>query len=54
MVWSDDPGRVNERKGYGVVNRLYCYAVVRGIDGVHPGSNCGLSQQLSPLTLGLI
>ena len=46
MVWSDNPGQVNGRKGYGVVNRLYRSAVIRGIDGVHRGSNCDCSQQL--------
>ena len=40
MVWGDNSGRVNGRKGYGVVNRLYCFAVIRGTDGVYPGSNC--------------
>ena len=54
MVWSDDPGMVNGRKGYGAVNRLYCSAIIRGTDGVLAGSNCGCSQQLFPLTLGLI
>ena len=54
MVWSDDPGRVNGRKGYRAVNQLYCSAVIWGTDGVNPGSNCGCSQQLFPLTLGLV
>ena len=54
MVWSDIPGRVNGRKGYGVVNRLYHFAVIQGTDGVHPGSNCGCLQHLFPLTIGLI
>ena len=54
MVWSDDNGRVNGRKGYGAVNRLHCFAVIWGTDGVHPGSNYGCLQQLFPLTLRLI
>ena len=54
MVWSDDPRRVYGRKGYGAVKQSYCSATVQGTDGVHPGSNCGHSQQLFPLTLGLI
>ena len=54
MVWSENPGQVNGGKGYGVVNRLYCSAIIRGTDGVHPGSSCGCSQQLFPLTIGLI
>ena len=54
MVWSDDPEWVNGRKGYGAINRLYCFVVIRGIDGVHPGSNCGCSNELFPLMLGLI
>ena len=54
MMWSDDPIWVNKRKEYGAVKRRYCSALVRGTDGVHPGSSCGCSQQLFPLTLGLI
>ena len=54
MVWSDNPGRVNGRKGYGAVNRLYRYVVIQGTDGVHPDSNYGRSQQLFPLTIRLI
>ena len=54
MVWGDNPGWVNRRKGYGAVNRLYCFVVIRGTYGVHPSSNCGCSQQHFPLTTGLI
>ena len=54
MVWGDNPRRVNGRKGYGAVNRPYCFAVIRGTYGVHPGSNCGYSQQLFPLTTELV
>ena len=54
MVWSDNPGRVNERKGYGAVNWLYRFAIIRGTDSVHPGSNRGCSQQLFPLAIGLV
>ena len=35
MVWGDNPGQVNRMKGYRVVNRLYCFAVIRGTDGIH-------------------
>ena len=54
MVWGENLGRVNGRKGYEAVNRLYCFAVIRGTDGVHSGSNCGCSQQLFPLTTRLV
>ena len=54
MVWGDNPGWVNGRKGYGAVNWLYCFAVIRGTDGVHSGSNYGCSQQLFPLTTRLV
>ena len=54
MVWCDNPKRVNGRKGYGAVNRLYCFAVIHGTDGAHPGSNCGCSQQLFPLATELV
>ena len=54
MVWSDNPKRVHGRKGYGAVNRMYCFAVIWGTDGVYPSLNCGCSQQLFPLTNGLI
>ena len=49
MVWGDNPGQVNRRKGYGAVNWLYCCAVIRGTDGVYPGSNYGYSHKLFPL-----
>ena len=54
MVCGDNPGRVDVRKGYGAINRLYRFAVIQGTDGVHQGSNGGCSQQLFPLTTGLI
>ena len=54
MVWGDNPGRVNGRKGYGAVNRLYCFVVIRGTDGVHSGSNCGCLWQFFSLKIGLI
>ena len=54
MVWSDNPGRVNGRKGNGAVNWLYRSAVIRGTNGVNLGSNRGCSEQLFPLTIGLV
>ena len=54
MMWGDDPGRVNGRKGYGAVNRLYYCTAVRGTDGVYPGSDCGNSEHLSSLPLRLV
>ena len=50
----DNPERVNGRKGYGAVNRLYCFAVIHGTDGILPSSNYGCSQQLLPLMTGLV
>ena len=41
-------------KGYGAVNRLYCFAIIWSTDGFHPGSNCGCSQQLFPLMTELV
>ena len=41
-------------EGYGAVNRLYCFAIIWGTDGFHPGSNCGCSQQLFPLMTELV
>ena len=54
MVRGDNPRQVNGRKGYGALNRLHCFAVIQGTDGVHLGSNCGYSQQYFPLTNGLV
>ena len=54
MVWGDNPGRVNERKGYGAINRLCCFVVIWGTDGVHSGSNYGCLWQFLSLTIGLI
>ena len=54
MVWGDNLRRVNGGKGYGAVNRLYCFVIIRGTDGVHSGPNCGCLQQLFPLTTGLV
>ena len=50
----DGLGRVNRGKGYGAVNRLNCFATVWDIDGIHPSSGCGCSQEPSFLALGLI
>ena len=54
MVWGDNPGQLNVRKGYGAFNRLYYFVVIQGTDGVHPGSNCGCLQQLFPLMTRLV
>ena len=37
VMRGDDPGRVDRGKGYRVVNRLNCYDVLSGADGIHPG-----------------
>ena len=50
----DDPSRVYRRKGYGVVNRLNCYAALRGTDGVYPGSDRGCAEHFSPSPFGLV
>ena len=54
MVWSDNLGRVNGRKGYGAVNRLHCFVVIRGTDGVYLSLNCSCSKQLFPLRTRLV
>ena len=54
MVWSNDPGRVNGGKGYGVVDRLDCSTAVWGMDRVYPGLDGGCVQQPLLLVLKLI
>ena len=54
MVWSNDRGRVNRRKGYKIVDLLDCSAAVWGMDGVYPGPDGDCVQQSLLLTLRLI
>ena len=54
MVQSNDPGRGNRGKGYRAINSLNCSAAILDVDGVHPGSGCGRSQQPPLLALRLI
>ena len=54
MVRSNDPGRVNKGRRYRALNRLDYFAAVWDVDGVHPGSGYGCSQQPPLLALRLI
>ena len=54
LMRGNDPGRVNRRKGYRVVNRLNCCDVLSGPDGVHPSSDRGCPKHFSPLLVRLI
>ena len=54
VVGSNDPGRVNRRKGYRVVNWLDFPAVVWDVDVVYTGPDCGYKQQPLLLVLRLI
>ena len=54
MVRSNDTGRVNKGKGYRAVNWLDSSTAIWDVDGIHPGSGCGRSQQPHFLALRLI
>ena len=51
---SNNLGQVNRGKGYRAINWLDCPAAIWDVDGIHPGSGCGHSQQPSLLALRLI
>ena len=54
MVWNNDPGRVNEGKGYGAVDWLDRFAADWSVDHVYPGLDHGGAQHALLLALRLI
>ena len=54
MVWCNDPRWVNRGKGYRAVNWLDCSVAIWDVDGIHPSSGYGHSQQSLLLAFRLI
>ena len=53
MMRINDPGRVNGGRGYGVIDRLDCFAVDWSMDCVYPSLDSGCAQHALLLVLRL-